>query len=211
MHSFDTNGLKNRFIVLEGIDGSGTTTQMQLLAESLRARSIPCSTTAEPTDGPIGKVIRSVLRGDIAVSPSTVAWLFAADRNEHLYGTDGILSKVSQDTVVISDRYVLSSLAYQGTTCGVRLPTQLNRGFPAPGLTILFDIDPEISLQRISTRHSRDIYETLELQKRIRTMYIKMANQLKKKGWNIVRIDAGLPLQDAHNIIQSIVFSFLEM
>jgi len=211
MHAFDTNGLKNRFIVLEGIDGSGTTTQMHLLADALTARSISCATTAEPTDGPIGRTIRAILRGELAVDPTTVAWLFAADRNEHLYGADGILSKLAKGDIVISDRYVLSSLAYQGTTCGMRLPIQLNRHFPAPGLTILFDIDPRVSLERIASRNSIDIYETLDLQARIRQMYLRMADRLERAGWNILRIDAGLSLEDVHKIIHKAVFDFLQL
>lgn len=211
MHVFDTNSLQNRFIVLEGIDGSGTTTQMHMLADALSARSISCFTTAEPTDSPIGKTIRAVLRGEFVVDPTTVAWLFAADRNEHLYGTDGIISRLKKGDVVISDRYVLSSLAYQGTTCGMRLPRQLNRHFPPPGLTILFDIDPRVSLERIASRNSRDIYETLDLQTRIRQMYLRMADRLEKSGWNILRINAGLELEDVHNIIQEAVFHFLKI
>jgi len=97
------------------------------------ARGIRCSTTAEPTDGPIGQLIRAILSGQPQVDATTIAYLFASDRNEHIYGKSGILESIDSDLVMISDRYVLSSLAYQGTTCGPSLPWHLNRFFLLQG------------------------------------------------------------------------------
>ncbi|MDQ7795966.1 MAG: dTMP kinase [Spirochaetia bacterium] len=209
MHSINTDELKKRFIVIEGIDGAGTTTQMNLLAGSLRARGLSCVTTAEPTTSPIGMLIRSVLSGKNEAAPSTVAHLFAADRNEHLYGKEGIAQKVEEGALVISDRYVLSSLAYQGVTCGPEIPWQLNSRFPAPGLTLLFEVDPEVCIKRIDTRSNKEIYETLEFQKRVHDMYAVMADRLEQQGWHIERINADGDIETVRLRIEAVVFAFL--
>ncbi len=209
MPSYNTDELKKRFIVIEGIDGAGTTTQMKFLAEYLRARGYRCATTSEPTEGSIGILIRSILSGERRVAPSTVAYLFASDRNEHLFGSDGIVEQVESGSIVISDRYALSSLAYQGLTCGEELPLRLNGTFPAPGLTLLFDIAPEVAIERINSRPKKEIYETLEFQKRVCEMYRKMANRLQSQGWNIERIEANADIETVHHEILSKVVSFL--
>lgn len=209
MHSNNTDELKKRFIVIEGIDGAGTTTQMHALAETLRARGLPCVTTAEPTDQPIGRLIRAVLSGELQVAPSTVAYLFASDRNEHMYGNGGILEHVKAGSIVISDRYALSSLAYQGLTCGEELPFRLNGAFPAPGLTLLFDLDPETAIARIHSRAKKEIYETLEFQRRVCDMYRTMAERLRAEGWNIVRIEANADIESVRREIGQKVLEFL--
>ncbi len=209
MPSYNTDELKKRFIVIEGIDGAGTTTQMKILAENLRARGYRCVTTAEPTLGPIGKLIRSILSGERCVAPSTVAYLFASDRNEHLFGSNGIVEQVESGSIVISDRYALSSLAYQGLTCGEELPLRLNGSFPAPGLTLLFDIDPEIAIARIKRRPQKEIYETLEFQKHVSNMYRTMADKLQSQGWNIVHIEANADIDTVRREVFLKVFGFL--
>ncbi|NLH90577.1 MAG: dTMP kinase [Treponema sp.] len=209
MPTYNTDELKNRFIVIEGIDGAGTTTQVRLLGETLIARGFSCMVTAEPTMNHIGQLIRTILSGEDMVVPTTVAHLFAADRNEHLYGKNGIMESLKSGSLVISDRYVLSSLAYQGTTCGHRLPWLLNSAFPAPGLTLLFEVDPEICIARIRSRLKKEIYETLEFQRRVQTMYERMAYRLSNKGWRIERIDGSKDIESVQRQIESIVFAFL--
>ncbi|MEN6498957.1 MAG: dTMP kinase [Rectinema sp.] len=209
MSIYNTDELKKRFIVIEGIDGAGTTTQLQLLAESLDAKKIPCVTTAEPTRSPVGKIIRAILSNEIQTAPTTVAYLYATDRNEHLYGTQGILDNINAGSVVISDRYALSSLAYQGVTCGSALPWRLNRDFPPPGLTLLFEVKPETAIERIHSRPVKEIYETLEFQKRVHAMYEKMAVRLQRRGWRIERIDAEKDIESVHRDVESHVFAFL--
>ncbi len=209
MPSYNTDEFKNRFIVIEGIDGAGTTTQVRLLAESLIAGGFSCIVTAEPTMNHIGQLIRTILSGEDIVAPTTVAHLFAADRNEHLYGKNGIIESLKAGSMVVSDRYVLSSLAYQGTTCGPRLPWLLNSTFPAPGLTLLFEVDPEICITRIRSRLKKEIYETLEFQRKVQKMYERMADRLSHKGWRIERIDGSKDIESVHQQIESIVLSFL--
>lgn len=211
MSFYNTDELKKRFIVIEGIDGAGTTTQLRLLAETLGAKGIPCVATAEPTQSPIGKIIRTILSGEMPAAATTVAYLYATDRNEHIYGKNGILDNVSAGSLVISDRYALSSLAYQGVTCGPELPWLLNSDFPIPGLTLLFEVAPEITIERIQSREKKEIYETLEFQKQVCAMYETMADRLQKKGWRIERIDAAKDVATVRRDIESRVFEFLDI
>jgi dTMP kinase len=209
MASYNTDELGKRFIVIEGIDGAGTTTQLELLARSLAARNVPCLTTAEPTKGPVGKIIRAILSGQMQAAATTVAYLYATDRNEHLYGNQGVIETIKAGSVVISDRYALSSLAYQGVTCGPALPWRLNSGFPVPGLTLLFEVSPEIAIGRIRSRPVQEIYETLEFQRRVSTMYERMADRLERRGWRIERINAAQDIESVHREVESHVFAFL--
>jgi len=156
-----------RFIVLEGGDGSGTTTQLKRIGDALKLAGVQHWITAEPTDRPEGILIRRVLSGELKRDPGTLARLFAADRNEHLRGEDGIFERLERGEAVICDRYVLSSLAYQGVACGPELPALLNSGFPLPELLIYFDIAPEQSIERLNSRESLDIFEKLPFQERV--------------------------------------------
>ena len=127
------------FAVFEGLDGSGTSTQLRLLEQKLAGRAIQNPVflaTYEPTDGAIGKLIRSVLKKDIVIRAETLARLFAADRGEHLYAAGGIIERCRRGELVICDRYTLSSLVYQGIECGIELPRSLNSSFPSPELLL---------------------------------------------------------------------------
>ncbi len=163
----------DNFVVFEGIDGAGTTTQLKILERLLADRKVDFS--AEPTGSETGLFLRQVLGGKIKVHPATAAYLFAADRNEHLYGNEGIAQKCAEGTVCFSDRYFFSSLAYQQVTCGLELPTLLNSPFPLPKVLFYFDIDPEISLKRVDGRGEREIYEKLDFLQATRLRYRKVA------------------------------------
>lgn len=190
MTSKDTNlGLKN-FIVFEGIDGSGTTTQMAYLASVFSQRKTAVFFTAEPTERPEGKLIRRILKGDIDAAPGTVAHLFAADRYQHLYGNDGILEHLEQGEIVICDRYVLSSLAYQGTTCGKELPSYLNARFPAPGLIVFFKIEAAKAMQRVQKRQELEIFEKLPFQQAVEAAYEAEITAAIHSGWKIEILNA---------------------
>jgi len=196
--------LKN-FVVFEGIDGSGTTTQIGILKDSF-ARNLlqgnlfpqnpsrlslpPLYTTFEPTDGCIGTVIRSALRGELELAPKTVALLFAADRNEHLYRSEGIVERCGRGELVVSDRYLPSSLVYQGITCGKELPALLNSDFPAPELLLFFDIDPETAQKRMAGRTQRDIFENTAFQVQVRERYKALLPNIAAEGVTVQTIDA---------------------
>ena len=181
--------LKN-FIVLEGIDGAGTSTQLDLLKNRLSPEKTVY--TAEPTTLSTGRFLRSVLRGDEKLTPETTAFLFAADRQEHVYGSGGIVESCTSGKLVISDRYVFSSLAYQSITCGEELPRKLNQDFPLPEYLFFFGITPQASLKRIEKRDVTEIYEKkdfLEAKARKNEKIISYYETLQT-GMHIIRLDA---------------------
>jgi dTMP kinase len=186
----------DRFIVLEGGDGAGTTTQLRVIDSALERAGIAHWITSEPTDREEGRLLRSILSGGLVRDPRTFARLFAADRCEHLYGKGGILERLASGEVVVCDRYVLSSLAYQGADCGPDLPWSLNSEFPLPGLLLYFDVSPEQSLERIRGRETREIYEVLHFQELVRSAYEAALLRLSGASMRVARIDASLPLEE---------------
>lgn len=190
------------FVVFEGIDGSGTSTQLSYLKEKYSQKKL--FFTAEPTNSPIGLCIRNILKGDLVVSDSTMAYLFAADRNEHIYGQNGIIEKQKEGFTVFSDRYLFSSLAYQNPLCPIGLPQKLNENFPLPEYLFYFDIDPEDSLNRVKNRGETEIYETLAIQKQTAAEYKKILTFYKKtnyKSMKIIEIDAKKSIEEVHKKI----------
>ena len=187
--------LKN-FIVFEGIDGSGTSTQLKLLKKHFENVEI----TAEPTSNTeTGRFLRRMLGGEFSVDEKTNAYLFAADRCQHLYGKDGILEMLNNNEIVCSDRYIFSSMAYQASSCGEELPALLNSPFPLPQLLFYFVIDPNISLKRVNERNEKkEIYEKIETQQKIAFMYEKVISSYEQnqKEMKIVRIDATKSIEE---------------
>ena len=210
--------LKN-FVVFEGCDGSGTTTQIGMLEDSFQRNllrgnasrlSLPSLyTTFEPTNGSIGTIIRSALRGEIGLDPKTVALLFAADRNEHIYGPDGIVKRCGRGELVVSDRYLLSSLVYQGITCGEEFPALINRDYPNPELLLFFDIDPETAEKRMSGRKYREIFEYLNFQVQGRERYKALLPNLQAEGVRVETIDASLPPKEVSAAVWSAIEKML--
>jgi dTMP kinase len=186
------------FVVFEGGDGSGTSTQMELLRRRFaretslqEARPAPVlHSTAEPTDGPVGSLIRQALGGKLSIRAETLARLFSADRQEHLYGPGGIAEHCGRGELVVCDRYVLSSLVYQGITCGEALPLLLNRDFPGPELLLFFDVDPDIAAKRLETRMEKEIFEYRDFQVRVRQRYRDLLPWYSGQGVRTVIIDA---------------------
>jgi len=183
----------DNFVVFEGGDGSGTSTQIELLGRKFAepgGKTPVFHPAAEPTDGEIGRLIRRALKNSPALHPGTLAGLFAADRNEHLFAPDGIIERCRRGELVVCDRYVLSSLAYQGLECGEELPRRLNLGFPAPRLLLFFDLDPDAALERVSSRSSLDIFEIPEFQRRVRKRYLSLLNEYRDAGVTVEIVDA---------------------
>jgi len=181
------------FAVFEGLDGSGTSTQLALLKQKFEGSAVPglnFSATFEPTDGVIGKLIRSVLRKELVFRPDTLARLFAADRNEHLYAPGGIVERCQRGELVVCDRYTLSSLVYQGIECGLELPRGLNSAFPVPELLLFFDIDTETAQKRMAGRPSLEIFEHIEFQEKVRNQYHVLLDEYRKAGVRVELIDA---------------------
>ncbi|MFP3089256.1 dTMP kinase [Treponema sp. TIM-1] len=202
------NILRN-FVVFEGGDGSGTSTQIELLRNRLNPEQTPeihrggktepglrLFATFEPTDSPIGRILRQALRGTLPLKPETVARLFAADRNEHLFGPEGIREHCLAGDLVVSDRYVPSSLVYQGIDCGEALPALLNRDFPLPELLIFFDLDPNIALERLEGRSGRDVYERLDVQLLVRERYRALLPAYAAGEVRLEHLDASRPAEE---------------
>jgi dTMP kinase len=152
-----TSGL---FIVFEGLDGSGTSTQARLLSERLASAGVHAVLTAEPSAGPIGRLIRDALqhRVDFALDDhrdeQQMSYLFAADRFHHLHdGLDGVLAHRERGAVVVCARYVWSSFAYNcRTEEDVARVARLNAGFTPPDLTFFIDVPVAVSRERIGRR-----------------------------------------------------------
>lgn len=187
-----------KLIALEGLDGSGTTTQASLLASGLRAQGYQVLATREPSDGPIGALIRQVLTGRVSLpwsrkplSNESLALLYAADRMDHLTST--VLSALESGKVVISERYLMSSLAYQGLTLPTAWLETIN-GYALPAdATLFLLVAPATAARR---RHERgavdELFEDTELQSRIAEKYQNLVNSLRPRGSMFV-LDGELP------------------
>ena len=197
--------LLKKFIVFEGIDGAGTSTQIKKLVESNPSKYIA---TAEPTKDETGKFLRRMLAGDFSVDEKTNAYLFAADRCQHIYGKYGVIETINSGKTVVSDRYFFSSMAYQAIFCGPELPELLNSPFPLPEYLFFFDINPEISLGRVDSRNEKkEIYEKLDLQKKIAAEYEKIISKYEagseESGMKIIRVDATKSIEEIAEFIKS--------
>jgi dTMP kinase len=185
------------FVVFEGIDGSGTSTQLDLLGKRFSGAVLPGPLpvffpTFEPTPGPIGSLIRSALKGEAKFTGETLARLFAADRSEHLYAPEGVIERARRGELVVCDRYVPSSLVYQGLECGGELPQSLNASFPGPEILLYFDLDPNIASERLKGRSKLEIFEYLDFQIKVRDRYRELLPAFSARGIQVETIDASL-------------------
>jgi dTMP kinase len=175
---------KNLFIALEGIDGSGKSTQTRLLTEKLTNEGHKVYSTFEPTDNYIGKLIRDILKGKARADYRVIAGLYLTDRLDHLLNEEyGIVRKLEEGFTVITDRYCFSSYAYQGTHMDMDWVIQANSmsaEILRPDINIFIDISPEVSMQRIhSNRESTELFETLDNLKLVRSKYMEAFEKLK--------------------------------
>lgn len=174
-----------KFIVFEGIDGSGKSTQIELLRSKLQSIGQEVHMTTEPTDRPVGRLIRQILKKEIETSEETLAALFVADRLDHIQNTEnGMASILENGTHVISDRYYWSSFAYHGLSMPISKVVEMNdicHQFLQPDLTIYLDLTAEESMQRITKRNEKkEKFETLELLQAIRQNYFIAFEKYKK-------------------------------
>jgi dTMP kinase len=169
------------FICVEGLDASGKTTQSKLLVRNLQRRGFDAVYTTEPSHGRIGRLIRKhVLVGKNRISAVLEALLFAADRVDH--SEREVIPALQADKVVVTDRYLYSSLAYQGATgLDLKWIEEVNRWTIKPDMTIYIDISPEIVLKRL--KREKSIMETLQNQRRVREIYLKL---VKDYGLRVV-------------------------
>lgn len=177
---------KNLFIAFEGIDGSGKSTQVKMLSEYLMARGHKVYTTFEPTDSPIGIMIRNIFSHKMEADHRVIAGLFVADRLDHLLNSQyGLLKKLEDGYTVITDRYYFSSYAYHGTHMSIDWVIQANAlsaELLRPDLNIYIDVSPEISMSRIQKgRESTELYETLENLRNVREKYFEAFEKQKDR------------------------------
>jgi len=184
------------FFVLEGIDGSGTTTQLKRVAERAAAERRAVRTDCEPTPHPVGALIRSIFRHEIDALPTVLAPLFAADRRQHLDGPDGIRAALAAGQTVVSDRYFFSSMAYQSLDLPWDEVWALNAPFPLPEALFWFEVEVAEAQARIDRRgQTRERFEDAASQHRIRDGYHRAITQAEAEGLEVVRLDAALPIE----------------
>jgi dTMP kinase len=195
----------DNFIVFEGLDGAGTTTQARLLSDHLTATGRSVFLTCEPTDGPIGRLIREILSGSATVTHHALAMLYAADRHDHLYGGQGMLEQLRDHDLVISDRYFYSSVAYQAVDVPKEDVLSYNAPYPHPMIIIYIDTPVSECLKRIDTsRDSRDIFEHEHFQQAVYENYEQMFSEISEQIM-FCRIDGRLPIDQIHRQITSFV------
>ena len=177
---------KNLFIAIEGIDGCGKSTQLKLLAENLKRTGHQVYNTFEPTDSPIGSIIKNIFNHRIEADHRTIAGLFVADRLDHLLNkTNGIIKKMDDGFTVISSRYYFSSYAYHGVHVPMKwvieansLATEILR----PDLNIFIDVSPDESMKRLNHDRSLiELYETKENLELVRKKYMEVFDLLKSE------------------------------
>jgi len=217
---------RGRFIVVEGLDGAGSTTQVRALQRFLLSRGIRSDVTKEPSNGPFGAVIRQAIEGRVSASPRALALAFAADRADHLdhvtireqaaappngetsawtADSTGINAKLLQGIWVISDRYVLSNLAYQSSQ-GVDLDwlIEINKGITPPDATVLVRTPVDECLRRLQHRSSHlELFDdagrlTSVWERFVRVIHLGKVELLG----HLIEVDGTAP---AENVTQDIV------
>jgi dTMP kinase len=166
---------KGFFMCVEGLDGCGKTTQTKLLVKNLQAQGFNALYTAEPSRGKIGSFLKKYcLQGEKRVSSEVEALLFAADRVEHL--KEEVVPALNEGRIVVSDRYIYSSLAYQGAAnLDLGWIREINRWTISPDLAVFIDVEPETAIQRVKSKKS--VMENLETQRKVREVYMNFVER----------------------------------
>ena len=196
------------FIAMEGLDGSGGTTQTALLAEWFKARGqAEVLITGEPSSAPVGRFIRDALNPQheaSVIGDSVLPFLFAADRRDHL--DREIIPALQRGAAVITDRYYHSSLAYQSLSVGLPMVAGLNERFRAPDITLFLDLDPDTSLARIEARgEPLERFEALDRLRQIHEAYYAVLIHCRARGENIARIPADGSIAEVHALVVAAV------
>ena len=198
--------IEGHFIVLEGIDGSGTTTQAAEIKKRFDAMGLAAHVTAEPSGGPVGSIIRQILSGRLVVRQhhgvSTPNWtsmslLFAADRQDHVEAE--IWPNMREGVNVICDRYVHSSIAYQSVSAenedSIDWIWEINRHIRKPDLVLYLRVDPKEAAARCRRRGSGfEIFDDPDFQRKLVVAYDKLLQNTS--DMNVVTIDSNRPIEE---------------
>lgn len=184
---------KGKFIAMEGIDGSGKSTQIGRLLQRLAGGGVRCRATREPSDGPVGGLIRQILTGRTQADPRVLAALFTADRIDHLVNdVDGLEKQIGEGVTIVTDRYYFSSYAYQGADVGMDWvigANELSANILRPTVTLFLDVPVETVLERIRKGRSHvELFEKEERLRRTRALYFEAFERLKDVE-NVVVLD----------------------
>ncbi|WP_267383617.1 dTMP kinase [Cyanobacterium sp. uoEpiScrs1] len=199
--------MKSLFIVLEGVDKAGKSTQAELLKNYFLSHQHSAVISSEPTDGPIGRLIRKAMQNKILAIEQKesfdeqMAYLFTADRHYHLYNDlNGVYKLINKDyTHVIATRYYFSSLAYNCNTPNEFVfVSTLNRNFPEPDVVFYIDISLESALSRLSKYPLKEIYET---KKKLKQVIQNYENIFKSYKGRILKLDGTESIQKIHQKI----------
>ena len=175
---------KGKFIVFEGIDGSGKSTQIKFLADKLKEAKIAYEITAEPSEGPVGVMIRQILTGERKMDNRVIAALFAADRLDHILNEEhGLLNKIENGTTVICDRYYFSSYAYNGVDMPMEWVIAANSQSSRllkPIVNVFIDLDPDVALERIARNRQRtELFEKKSRLEKVRENYFEVFEKMQ--------------------------------
>ena len=223
----DSRAARGRFIVLEGIDGSGTTTQLKALEAHFARAGRRAVFTHQPSDGPVGMLIRLALQGRLVganyeshdpdddahpgperVDPETLALLFAADRADHV--ATQVEPNLARGRHVVCDRYLLSTLAYQGLHSDVDWLVEINRPARIPDLTLFLDLPAEQAVERMRrARWRKERFETVAEQRAIRERYLDLIDRRIPAIGPVVTIDATQSVDDVTIAVLDTVDRFL--
>ncbi len=201
------------FLVFEGIDGSGKTTQLRLLAQRMEKQGLPVYETREPTDGPVGSLVNQALKKRLKLDECVLATLFAGDRLDHLLNSyNGICPKIEQGIHVLCDRYYLSSYAYNGSKAPFDWVMGLNSQAAQllrPTAHIFVDVTPEVAVKRISAnRQETELYETIENLRAVREKFYEVFALLKEQE-TIIIVNGDLPPEQVAEEVWEKVASLL--
>lgn len=205
------NNTHGKFIVFEGLDGSGKGTQISLLSKSLSEKGLSICETAEPTQSATGGLIRDTLAGYQKRTAYELAALFLTDRIFHNTSANGIKRMLDLDITVICDRYYYSSFAYQGIDTDLKWVMDMNLNCPEiikPDLCIFLDVPTEQCDKRMGSRQSREIFENVDTLNRIRKRFFEVFDLLEGRE-NIKIINAARSIDDVHRDIISSVSEIL--
>ncbi len=202
---------QKRYVVFEGLDGAGTTTQWNLLQSWMQQEGYPFMPVREPSPGPIGQLIRKFLSGSPPTDQGVLARLFAADRRQQIYEPGGVLENLKKDSWILSDRSLVSSLAYQSLVLPFKTILRLNEGIPLPGMIFFVDVSADVGMDRVLGRKDQlEIFEKRDVQQQVRKNYRRALKWIGRQGTNIVYLSGADSVESIHEIVKKTFKNYID-